>query len=126
MILILHHTPKQRTVYPELALLITEEAPRAYLDDHGTLKFMFFRLAQIFFIWRLSQAFHALFVRRPNIVLKSSLFTPSINFEAMLKFLLFVDSSGSLLLLKLSRSSRNRSIDSSSLCPLFSNLIIAW
>ena len=33
------------------------------------------------------------------------------NFEAMLKFLLFVDSSGSLLRLKLSRSSRNQSID---------------
>ena len=61
-----------------------------------------------------------------NIVLKSSLFTPSMNFEAMLKFLLFVDSSGSLLLLKLSRSSRNRSIDSSSVCLLFSNRIIAW
>ena len=44
----------------------------------------------------------------------------------MLKFLLFVDSSGSLLLLKLSRSSRNRAIDSSSLCLFFSNLIIAW
>ena len=41
------------------------------------------------------------------------------NFEAMLNFLLFVDSSGSLLLLKLSRSSRNRSIDSSSLCLFF-------
>ena len=54
-----------------------------------------------------------------NIVLKSSLFTPSMNFEAMLKFLLFVDSSGSLLRLKLSRSSRNRSIDSLSLCLFF-------
>ena len=44
----------------------------------------------------------------------------------MLKFLLFIDSSGSLLLLKLSRSSRNRSIDPSALCLLFTNLIIAW
>ena len=44
----------------------------------------------------------------------------------MLKFRLIVHSSGSLLLLKLSRSSRNRSIDSSSLCLLFSNLIKAW
>ena len=44
----------------------------------------------------------------------------------MLKFLQFVNSSGSLLLLELSRSSRNQSIDSSSLCLLFSNLIIAW
>ena len=54
-----------------------------------------------------------------SIVLKSSLLNPSINFEAMLKFLLFVDSSGSLLLLNLSRSSRNLSIDSYSLCLLF-------
>ena len=48
------------------------------------------------------------------------------NFQAMLKFLLLVDYSGSLLLLKLSRSSKQRSIDSSSLCLLFSNLIRAW
>ena len=54
-----------------------------------------------------------------NILLKSSLFTPSTNFEAMLKFLLVVHSSGSLPFLKRSRSSRNRSIDSSSLCLLF-------
>ena len=51
---------------------------------------------------------------------KLSLLTPSINFEAMLKFLLFVDSSGSRLLLKFSRSTRNQSIDLSSLCLLFS------
>ena len=57
-----------------------------------------------------------------NIVLKSSVFTPSTNFESKLKFLLFVDSSGSLLLLKLSRSSRKRSIDSSYLCLLFFKL----
>ena len=50
---------------------------------------------------------------------------PINDFEAMLKFLLLVDCSGSLLLLKLSRSSRNLSIDSSSLCLLFSNRIIA-
>ena len=52
-----------------------------------------------------------------SIVLSSSLLNPSMNFEAMLKFLLFVYSSGSPLLLKLSRSTRNRSIDSSFLCP---------
>ena len=61
-----------------------------------------------------------------NILLKSSLLTPSLNFETMLKFLLFVYSSGSLLLLKLSRLSRNRSVLSPSLCRLFSNLIITW
>ena len=61
-----------------------------------------------------------------NIVLKSSLLTPSLNFETMLKFFLFVYSSGSLLLLKLSRLSRNLSVISPSLCRLFSNLIITW
>ena len=49
----------------------------------------------------------------------SSLFTRSKNNEAILKFLLLVDSYGSPLLLKLSRSFENRPIDPSSLCLLF-------
>ena len=36
-----------------------------------------------------------------SIIINSSLLTPSMNFEAMLKFLLFADFSGSLFLLKL-------------------------
>ena len=58
--------------------------------------------------------------------LRSSLFILSSNFEAIRKILRLVDSSGTFLFLKLSRSSRNRSIDSSYLFFFFSNLINAW
>ena len=60
-----------------------------------------------------------------HIVLKWSLLTLSMTFDAMLTLFL-VDSSGSLLLLMLSRSSKNRSINLSPICLLFSKLIMAW
>ena len=55
-----------------------------------------------------------------NMVFSSSLFTPSMNFEAMAKFLSEILSSRLLLLLSSSRSSKNLSKISSSLWRLFS------
>ena len=55
-----------------------------------------------------------------NMVFSSSLFTPSMNFEAMARFLSEILSSRLLLLLSSSRSSKNLSKISSSLWRLFS------
>ena len=49
-----------------------------------------------------------------NMVFRSSIFTPSMNFEAMAKFRSKILSSGLLLLLSSSKSSKNLSINSSS------------
>ena len=61
-----------------------------------------------------------------NLIFSTSLFTPSMNFEAMAKFRPEIISSGLLPLLSSSMLSKNLPIDSSSLWRLFSNFTIAW
>ena len=46
--------PKTWDIPSEMALMIAEKAPRAYLDDQTTVKLVFFPLTRVFFVWCIS------------------------------------------------------------------------